>query len=200
VRWSAETRTGWLVGLLAGVKPTTCRRVARKLIDDGRRRGEPGRRQMAGRPTQPGLPTIGVPCVVIAMTRDEAVALLEHSDALQAELGPDRYSLVDLRPRSSARRRTAARLARVAASGNRSAAPPCARSASTLRRLNGRRASSRAARADQLRTIRSTPGSIAASELRPIYRQIATACARRRASLFHGAIAGRATRRDQARP
>lgn len=89
-----ETRTGWLVGLLAGVKPDALPAAwsFTKLIDvtSGGAASEVVA-TMAGRPTQPGLPTVGLPCVVIAMTRDEAGALLEHSDALQGELGPDRY-------------------------------------------------------------------------------------------------------------
>jgi hypothetical protein len=194
-----ETRTGWLVGLLAGVKPDEVPAgwPFTKLVD-ATAAGAASQvvATMAGRPTQPGLPTIGVPCVVIAMTRDEAVALLEHSDVLQGELGPERYKqFVDLK---AALERAGGPAARYGA-GRREWKPFGGATVRDIgidiaKRLNGRRA----ARGAQRRQIKLQyypfDGWLdrAHPELRPVYQQIAlTGCVALvdELSLFHGAIA-----------
>lgn len=194
-----ETRTGWLVGLLAGVKPDALPAAwpFTKLIDvtsGGAAREVVA--TMAGRPTQPGLPTVGLPCVVISMTRDEAVALLEHSDALQGELGPDRYQqFMELK---AALDRAGGPDARYGA-GRREWKPFGGATvrdigADIAKRLNGRRVAGGAPRR-QIK-LQYYPFDAwldrAHPELRPIYQQIAlTGCVALvdELSLFHSAIA-----------
>ncbi len=194
-----ETRTGWLVGLLAGVKPDALPPAwpFTKLIDvTAGGAANQVVATMAGRPTQPGLPTVGVPCVVIAMTRDEAVALLEHSDALQGELGPDRYKqFMELK---AALERAGGPDARYGA-GRRQWKPFGGTTvrdigADIAKRLNGRRVAGSAQRR-QIK-LQYYPFDAwldrAHPELRPIYQQIAlTGCVALvdELSLFHSAIA-----------
>ena len=194
-----ETRTGWLVGLLAGVKPDELPAAwpFTKLIDvTAAGAASEVVATMAGRPTQPGLPTVGLPCVVIAMTRDEAVALLEHSDALQGELGPERYKqFMELK---AALERAGGPDARYGA-GRRQWKPFGSATvrdigADIAKRLNGRRVAGGAPRR-QIK-LQYYPFDAwldrAHPELRPIYQQIAlTGCVALvdELSLFHGAIA-----------
>jgi len=194
-----ETRTGWLVGLLVGVKPDEVPAgwPFTKLID-ATAGGAANQvvATMAGRPTQPGLPTIGVPCVVIAMTHAEAVALLEHSEALQGELGPDRYKqFVDLK---AALERAGGPDARYG-TGRREWKPFGGATVRDIgidiaKRLNGRRAAGGAPRRQIKLQYYPFDAWVdrAHPELRPIYQQIAlTGCVALvdELSLFHGAIA-----------
>jgi len=194
-----ETRTGWLVGLLAGVKPDVLPAAwpFTKLIDvTAGGAANQVFATMAGRPTQPGLPTVGLPCVVISMTRDEAVALLEHSDALQGELGLDRYQqFMELK---AALDRAGGPDARYGA-GRRQWKPFGGATvrdigADIAKRLNGRRVAGGALRR-QIK-LQYYPFDAwldrAHPELRPIYQQIAlTGCVALvdELSLFHDAIA-----------
>lgn len=196
-----ETRTGWLVGLLAGVRPEALPAAwpfARDKLIDVTAPGAAGRvvASMADRPTRPGPPTIGVPCVVIAMTLDEANALLEHSDALAGELGPERYQqFVELKGALERAGGPAVRYGK----GRREWKPFGGATVRDIgveiaKRLNGRRLMGSAQRR-QIK-LQYYPFDAwldpAHSELRPIYQQIAlTGCVALvdELSLFHGAIA-----------